>query len=169
MLLGHTNLTLAEQETLRTKDPPLPLMIYQFTTQLGCFSTVMDHALGETHAAAVTLRNFCLTDGRNLEHSLQGMPDDVRPYLPSMLLWFHKRFGAYFWGLSSGRPLPVPRLELFTELIELRSFHNFPPMPRRYIQAPPDTTPITLTPPLGTRHLLPVLLVIRDHVTEKYP
>ena len=111
---------------------------------------VMDVALGETHPAAVTLWNFCLTDWPNLEHSLQGMPDDVRPYLPSMLLWFHKRFGAYFRGLLSGRPLPVPRLELFTELIEFRSFHNLPPMPRQYIQAPPDTTPITLTPPRDT-------------------
>ena len=146
ILLGHTNPTLAEQETLRTKDLPLPLTIYQFTTQLGCFSTVLDVALGENHPAAVTLRNFCLTEWPNLEHSLQGMPDDVRPYLPSMLLWFHKRFGAYFRGLLSGRPLPVPRLELFTELIEFRSFHNLPPMPRRYIQRPPETTPLTLTP-----------------------
>ena len=90
MLLGHTNPTLAEQETLQTKDLPLPFTIYQFTMQLECFSTVMDVALGEIHPAAVTLRNFCLTDWPNLEHSLQGMPDDVRPYLPSMLLWFHK-------------------------------------------------------------------------------
>ena len=137
-------LTLAEQETLRTKDLPLPLTIYQFTTQLGCFSTVRDVALGESHPAAVTLRNFCLTEWPNLEHSLQGMPDDARPYLPSMLLWFRKRFGAYFRGLLGGRPLPVPRLELFTELIEFRSFHNLPPMPRRYVQAPQTATPITL-------------------------
>ena len=150
MLLGHTNPTLAEQETLRTKDLPLPLTIYQFTTQLGCFSTVMDVALGESHPAAVTLRNFCLTEWPNLEHSLQGMPDDARPYLPSMLLWFHKRFGAYFRGLLAGRPLPVPRLELFTELIEFRSFHNLPPMPRRYVQAPQAPTPITLNPPGDT-------------------
>ena len=146
VLLGHTNPTLAEQETLRTKDLPLPLTIYQFTTQLGCFSTVMDVVLGETHPAAVTLRNFCLTEWPNLEHSLQGMPDDAGPYLPSMLLWFHKRFGAYFRGLLSGRPLPVPRLELFTELIEFQSFHNLPPMPRRYIRAPPTATLITPNP-----------------------
>ena len=150
MLLGHTNPTLAEQETLRTKDLPPPLTIYQFTTQLGCVSTVMDVALGESHPAAVTLRNFCLTEWPNLEHSLQGMPDDARPYLPSMLLWFHKRFGAYFRGLLAGCPLPVPRLELFTELIEFRSFHNLPPMPRRYVQAPQTPTPITLNPPGDT-------------------
>ena len=121
----------------------------------------MDAALGETHPAAVTMQNICSTDWPNLEHRLQGMPDDVRPYLPSMLLWFHKRFGPFSGGLLSGRPLPVPRLELFTELIEFRSFHNLPPMLGRYIQAPPDTTLIMLTP-LGTRHLRPVPPVIRD-------
>ena len=119
----------------------------------------MDVALGESHLAAVTLRNFCLTEWPNLEHSLQGMPDDARPYLPSMLLWFHKRFGAYFRGLLAGRPLPVPRLELFTELIEFRSFHNLPPMPRQYVQAPQQSRS---TPP-GTWRLRPVLPVIRDH------
>ena len=146
MLLGHTNPTLAEQETLRTNDLPLPLTIYQFTTQCGCFSMVLDVALGVSHPAAVTLRNFCLTERPNLEHSLQGMPDDARPYLPSMLLWFHKRFGVYFRGLLAGCPLPVPRLELLTELIEFRSFDNLPPMPRRYIQAPPMAAPLTLNP-----------------------
>ena len=150
MLLGHTNPTLAEQETLRMKDLPLPLTIYQFTMQLGCFSTVLDVVLGESHPAAVTLRNFCLTEWPNLEHSLQGMPDNARPYLPSMLLWFHKRFGAYLRGLLAGRPLPVPRLELFTELIEFRSFHNLLPMPRRYIQALPTAAPLTLNPPGDT-------------------
>ena len=78
------------------------------------------------------------------------MPDNARPYLPSMLLWFHKRFGAYFRGLLAGRPLPLPRLELFTELIEFRSFHNLPPMPRQYIQAPPTAAPLTLNPPGDT-------------------
>ena len=55
---------------------------------------------------------------------------------------------AYFRGLLSGHPPPVPRLELFMELIEFRSFHNLPPMLCRYIQALPTATPI-MPNPLG--------------------
>ena len=59
MQLGHTAPTLAEQDTLCTKEVPMPQSIYELGTQLGCTSVVLDVVLGDTSPLATTLRNFC--------------------------------------------------------------------------------------------------------------
>ena len=55
MQLGHTTPTLAEQDTLRTKEVPMPQSIYELGTQLTCMCMVLDVVLGDTSPLATTL------------------------------------------------------------------------------------------------------------------
>ena len=62
MQLGHTTPTLAEQDTLRTKEVPVPQSIYELGTQLACTSMVLDMVLGDTSPLATMLLNFCIAE-----------------------------------------------------------------------------------------------------------
>ena len=85
MQLVHTAPTLAEQDTLRTKEVPVPQSIYELGTQLSCMSMVLDVVLGDTSPLATTLRNFCIAEWPLMEASLHAMGEDPMPVLPSML------------------------------------------------------------------------------------
>ena len=138
MQLGHTAPTLAEQDSLRTKEVPVPQSIYELGTQLACTSVVLDVALGDTSPLATTLRNFCIAEWPLMEASLHAMGEDPTPILPSMLRWVQLQMASYFRGISTRRHLPLPTFEYLHDVVQQRTFHLLPPMPSRYIMT---TTP----------------------------
>ena len=138
MQLGHTAPTLAEQDTLRTKEVPVPQSIYELGTQLACTSVVLDVVLGDTSPLATTLRNFCIAEWLLMEASLHAMGEDPTPVLPSMLRWVQLQMASYFRGISTRRHLPLPTFEYLHDVVQQRTFHLLPPMPSRYITT---TTP----------------------------
>ena len=138
MQLGHTAPTLAEQDTLRTKEVPVPQSIYELGTQLACTSVVLDVVLGDTAPLATTLRNFCIAEWPLMEASLHAMGEDPTPILPSMLRWVQLQMASYFRGISTRRYLPLPTFEYLHDAVQQRTFHLLPPMPSRYITT---TTP----------------------------
>ena len=87
MQLGHTAPTLAEQDTLRTKEVPMPQSIYELGTQLACTSVVLDVVLGDTSPLATMLRNFCIAEWLLMEASLHAMEEDpyTHPSLHAMM------------------------------------------------------------------------------------
>ena len=138
MQMGHTAPTLAEQDTLRTKEVPVPQSIYELGTQLACTSVVLDVVLGDTSPLATTLRNFCIAEWPLMEASLHAMGEDPTPVLPSMLRWVQLQMASYFRGISTRRHLPLPTFEYLHDVVQQRTFHLLPPMPSRYITT---TTP----------------------------
>ena len=138
MQLGHTAPTLAEQDTLRTKEVPVPQSIYKLGTQLACTGLVLDVVLGDASSLATTLCNFCITEWPLMEASLHAMGEDPTPVLPSMLRWVQLQMAAYFRGVSTHRHLPLPRFEYLHDVVQQRTFHLLPPMPSRYVTT---TTP----------------------------
>ena len=82
MMAGLVAPSLAEQETFRTKEVPLPSTVYQLGTQLGCTSVVFDVVLGPIHPLAQDLRSFCLNEWPLVEAALSTSSDDsTRSYL----------------------------------------------------------------------------------------
>ena len=138
MQLGHTAPTLAEQDTLRIKEVPVPQSIYELGTQLACTSMVLDVVLGDTSPLATTLCNFFITEWPLMETSLHAMGEDPTPVLPSMLQWVQLQMAAYFQGVSTCHHLPLPRFEYLHDVVQQRTFHLLPPMPSCYVTT---TTP----------------------------
>ena len=133
MQLGHTAPTLAEQDTLRTKEVPVPQSIYELGTQLACMSVVLDVVLGDTSPLATTLCNFCIAEWLLMEASLHAMGENPTPVLPSMLRWVQLQMASYFRGISTRRHLPLPTFEYLHDVVQQRTSHLLPPMPSRYI------------------------------------
>ena len=129
MQLGHTAPTLAEQDTLRTKEVPMPQSIYELGTQLACTSMVLDVVLGDTSPLATTLRNFCIAECLLMEASLHAMGEDPMPVLPSMLRWVQLQMAAYFQGISTCCHLLLPHFEYLHDVVQQHTFHLLPPMP----------------------------------------
>ena len=103
MMVGIVALSLAEQETFRTKEVPLPSSVYQLGTQLGCTSVVFDVVLGPIHPLAQDLHSFCLNEWPLVEAALSTSADDSTLVLPIILWWFQIETLAYFCSLSMGR------------------------------------------------------------------
>ena len=57
MQLGHTAPALVEQDTLQTKEVPMPQYIYELGMQLACTSVVLDIVLSNAAPLATTLRD----------------------------------------------------------------------------------------------------------------
>ena len=85
IMLGHTNPMVAEQETLHTREIPLPVTLYQFAPQLMCTSIIVNVAMGKNTPLVVALPSFCLVDWPHMETTLQGQSEDLAPVVPSML------------------------------------------------------------------------------------
>ena len=139
MMAGLVAPSLAEQETFRTKEVPLPSTVYQLGTQLGCTSVVFDVVLGPIHPLAQDLRSFCLNEWPLVEAALQTSVDDSTLVLPIILRWFQIETLAYFRSLSMGRTAHTPNFQEITALIERRAYHLLPPLPRQYLA--PATAP----------------------------
>ena len=127
MQLGHTAPTLAEQDTLCTKEVPVPQSIYKLGTQLACTSVVLDVVLGDVSPLATMLSNICITEWPLMEASLHAMGEDPTPVLPSMLRWVQLQMAAYFQGVSTRCHLPLPRFEYLHDVVQQCTFHLLPP------------------------------------------
>ena len=138
MQLGHTAPTLAKQDTLHTKEVPMPQSIYELGTQLACTSVVLDVVLGDTSPLATMLCNFCIAEWPLMEASLHAMGEDPMPVLPSMLRWVQLQMAAYFRGISTRHHLPLPHFEYLHDVVQQRTFHLLTPMPSHYVTT---TTP----------------------------
>ena len=138
MQLGHTTPTLAEQDTLRTKEVPVPQSIYELGMQLACTSVVLDIILGNAAPLTTTLRNFCIVERPLMEASLDAMREDPMPILPSMLRWVQLQMAAYIQGISTCHHLPLPRFEYLHDVVQQRTFQLLPHIPSQYGMA---TTP----------------------------
>ncbi|KAL7569593.1 hypothetical protein ACA910_009563 [Epithemia clementina (nom. ined.)] len=85
MLQGHMQPTLAEQETFRTKEVPLPNTIYETGLQLKATSIVLDVVIGLQAPASIALCTFCCTDWPQMEAHLNLSMEDYTPILPLIL------------------------------------------------------------------------------------
>ena len=140
MMTGLVGPSLAEQETFRTKEVPLPSTVYQLGTQLGCTSVVFDVVLGPIHPLAQDLRSFCLK-WPLVEAALSMLADNSTLVLPIILRWFQIETLAYFRSLSMGRLAHMPNFQEFTAIIKRRAYHLLPPLPRQYLAPAPATRP----------------------------
>ena len=129
MMAGLVAPSLAEQETFRTKEVPLPSTVYQLGTQLGCTSVVFGVVLGPIHPLAQDLRSFCLNEWPLVEAALSTSSDDSTLVLPIILRWFQIKTLAYFRSLSMGRTAHTPNFQEITAIIERRAYHLLPPLP----------------------------------------
>ena len=129
MQLGHTAPTMAEQDTLQTKEVPMPQSIYELGIQPACTSVVLDVVLGDAAPLATTLCNLCIAEWPLMEASLHAMGEDPTPILLSMLRWVQLQMAAYFRGINTRRHLPLPRFEYLHDVVVQRTFHLLPPMP----------------------------------------
>ncbi|KAL7574121.1 hypothetical protein ACA910_014808 [Epithemia clementina (nom. ined.)] len=139
MLQGHTQPTLAEQETFRTKDVPLPNTIYEAGLQLKATSVVLDVVLGCNAPICNTLRFFCRDKWPHIEAHLNLSADDHTPVLPLILCWVQLELSAYLNDLRQGRPSappPPPNFDQLGRIITRRAYHQFSPMPIRYRVTP---------------------------------
>ncbi|KAL7574005.1 hypothetical protein ACA910_015586 [Epithemia clementina (nom. ined.)] len=67
MRQGHTQHTLAEQETFRMKDVSLPNTTYEAELQLKAISIILDVVLGLQAPVSIALCTFCRTDWPQVE------------------------------------------------------------------------------------------------------
>ena len=141
MMAGLVAPSLAEQDTFRTKEVPLPSTVYQLGTQLGCTSVVFDVVVGPIHPLAQDLRSFCLNKWPLVEAALSTSVDDSTLVLPIILRWFQIETLAYFRSLSMGRTAHMPNFQEITALIERRAYHLLPPLPRQYLAPATATRP----------------------------
>ena len=145
MMAGLDTPSLAEQETFRTKEVPLPSTVYQLGTQLGCTSVVFNLVLGPIHPLAQDLRSFCLNEWLLVEAALSTSLDDSTLVLPIILRWFQIETLAYFRSLSMGRTAHTPNFQEITAIIERRANHLLPPLPRQYLAPVPPNCPAGIT------------------------
>ena len=145
MMAGLVTPSLAEQETFRTKEVPLPSSVYQLGTQLGCTSVVFDVVLGPIHPLAQDLHSFCLNEWPFMEAALSTSADDSTLVLPIILRWFQIETLAYSRSLSMGRTAHTPNFQEITALIERRAYHLLPPLPRQYLAPVPANRPTSAT------------------------
>ena len=145
MMAGLVAPSLAEQETFRTKEVPLPSTVYQLGTQLGCSSVVFDMVLRPIHPLAQDLRSFCLNEWPLVEAALSTSLDDSTLVLSIILRWFQIETLAYFRSLSMGRTAHTPNFQEITAIIERRAYHLLPPLPRQYLAPAPPNRPAGIT------------------------
>ena len=145
MMAGLVAPSLAEQETFRTKEVPLPSTVYQLGTQLGCTSVVFDVVLGPIHPLAQDLRSFCLNEWPLVEAALSTSLDDSTLVLPIILRWLQIETLAYFRSLSIGRTAHTPNFQEITAIIERRAYHLLPPLLRQYLAPVPPNRPAGIT------------------------
>ena len=137
MMAGLVAPSLAEQETFWTKEVPLPSMVYQLGTQLGCTSVVFDVVLGPIHPLAQDLRSFCLNEWPLVEAALSTSMDISALVLPIILRWFQIETLAYFRSLGMGCMAHTPNFQEITAIIERRAYHLLPLLPRQYLAPVP--------------------------------
>ena len=141
MMVGLIALSLAEQETFRMKEVPLPSTVYQLGTQLGCTSVVFDVVLGPIHPLAQDLHSFCLNEWPLGEAALSTSADNSTLVLPIILRWFQIKMLAYFRSLSMGQMAHTPNFQEITAIIEQRAYHLLPPLPHQYLAPAPANRP----------------------------
>ncbi|KAL7556315.1 hypothetical protein ACA910_011861 [Epithemia clementina (nom. ined.)] len=154
MLQGHTQPTLAEQETFRTKDVPLPSTIYETGLQIKATSVILDVALGPMAPVCVALQTFCHTDWPHIEAHLNLTQEDHTPILPLILRWIQLELSVYLEDLKQGRPSTPPNFSQLERIITRQAFHQFSPMPSRYHATPSTAVPTNL-PSTGSAPLAP--------------
>ena len=137
MMQGHTQPTLAEQETFRTKDVPIPRTIYEAGLQIKATSVVLDVVLGTHAPLCAALREFCLSAWPHIEAHLNLSLEDHTPILPLILCWVQLEMAAYLQDLNQGRRALVPAFGELERIITRRAHHQFAPMPTRYMVAAP--------------------------------
>ncbi|KAL7566310.1 hypothetical protein ACA910_013635 [Epithemia clementina (nom. ined.)] len=121
MLQGHMQPTLAEQETFRTKDVPLPNTIYKAGLQLKATSIVPDVVLGLQAPLSIALGAFFRTDWPHMEAHLNLSMEDYTPILPLILQWVQMELFAYLDELKQGQP-SAP--QLFNQLEQIKKTLN---------------------------------------------
>ena len=141
MMAGLVAPSLAEQETFRTKEVPLPSMVYQLGMQLGCTSIVFDVVLGPIHPLAQDLRSFCLNEWPLVEAAFSTSMDDSTLVLPIILRWFQIEMLAFFRSLGMGQMAHTPNFQEIMAIIKQRAYHLFPLLPRQYLAPAPANHP----------------------------
>ena len=150
MLQGHTQPTLAEQETFKTKEVPVPTTIYEAGLQIKATSVTLDVVLGVHAPLSQSLRRFCWETWPTLEAHLNLSSEDHTPILPLILRKIQLEMSAYLQAINQGRPVVVPSFQELEWIVTAQAFHQFAPMPSKYRVVPETPAPPSRgAPPSG--------------------
>lgn len=111
--------TVAEQETFRTREVPLPASTYQCGTMLQATSMVVDVIQGVMHPHSRALRNFCMQDWPEMLAMLEqsGVAARAGNILPRICREVQSLMGVYYRRLLAGGLPSVPNYSGIAEKV----------------------------------------------------
>lgn len=130
-LAGLLMPTVAEQETFRTKDVPLPATTYHCGAMVQGMSVALDVIQGVNHPNATALCQFCHSNWQHIMAVLEQSSAFLAEgnILPRICREIQSKVGIYFrWVLARG-VVPTPRYGTITEKILRGQFNLMLPMP----------------------------------------
>ena len=140
---GGTQVTLAEQQRLSTKELPAPASSWEATQMLNGLSIVVDEFQGAAHEHARAFRVFLHQDWSQVVHAIEAMSAADRHAVPHLwtrlLREIQLEMGAYLRAVLTGLPHPVPDYLDVRRLVFRRQWNNLASVPNRYML--PASTP----------------------------
>lgn len=123
--------TVAEQDSFRTRDVPLPVTSYHCGSMIHGMSVVVDVVQGAAHPHATALRQFCGTDWRHIvavleQSSVLLVEGNV---LPRICREVQSLAGVYYQRVLAGEVVPPPNYHAITEKILHGQFNMLLPLP----------------------------------------
>ena len=134
---GGTQVTLAEQQRLSTKELPAPATSWEATQMLNGLSIVVDEFQGAGHDHARALRVFLHQDWAQIVHAIEAMSVADREAIPHLwtrlLREIQLEMGAYLRAVLTGVPHPLPTYSDVRRLVFRRQWNNLASVPSRYL------------------------------------
>lgn len=158
---GGTQVTLAEQQSLSTKEVQQPTSSWEATQMLGGLSICLDEFQGANHPHAYNFRVFLTGPWQEVVHGVESMSERDRakvPHLwPCLLREVQLRMGRYLRMVLDGKgPADPPTYGEIRDMVLLRQWYQLATIPARYLvgpyqppPAPGGTTPTPAPAPPG--------------------
>ena len=142
---GGTQVTLAEQQALSTKEVQLPVTSWEATQMLGGLSIVLDEFQGANHPHAYNFRVFLTGPWQEVVHGVESMAEADRAKMPHiwarLLREMQLLLGRYLCTVLDGNaPGAPPTYEEIRDLVLLRQWHRLATIPSRYYASGPTPT-----------------------------
>ena len=149
---GGTQVTLAEQRQLSTKEVHMPSSSWEATQMLNGLSIVLDEIQGAAHDHARLFRIFLNGPFTEIVHAIESMTPAERgrvPHLwPRLLREVQLIMGNYLRGVLQATPAAmVPTYETIRDLVLRRQWNLLATIPDRYLMNQGPRRPSPEAPP----------------------
>ena len=149
---GGTQVTLAEQRALSTKEVHLPVGNWEATQMLKGLSIVLDEFQGAGHPHARGFREFLVGPWQEIVHAVESMSTEDRDRVPHIWARLVREIqlimGGYLRRVVTAEPATaIPNYAQVRELVLRRQWNLVATIPERYLGPPSPTGASGSQPP----------------------